>query len=149
MSNDILAGCRVYVVEDNYLLALSVSEFLESAGAEVLGVTGKLAEAQRYVAEHDDRIDAVLLDVNLRSEMSYPLADQLVALDIPFLFTTGYDAAAIDARFGDHPVCSKPFVPATLWEMVTRSAPGTEPRPCSLQRGLDATACTMDRPDHR
>lgn len=119
MGNDILAGCRVYVVEDNYLLALSVSEFLESAGAEVLGVTGKLAEAQRYVAEHDDQIDAVLLDVNLRSEMSYPLADQLVALDIPFLFTTGYDAAAIDARFGDRPVCSKPFVPATLWEMVS------------------------------
>ncbi|MDX3933855.1 response regulator [Stenotrophomonas sp.] len=119
MNDGILSGCRVYVVEDNYLLAMSVSEFLESAGAQVLGITGKLAEAQRYVTEHDGDIDAVVLDVNLRSETSYPLADQLVASKIPFLFTTGYDAASIDARFRDHPVCCKPFVPSALWEMVS------------------------------
>src|SRR5687767_6055212 len=62
MNNGILAGCRVYVVEDNYLLAMSVSDFLESAGAKVLGVTGKLAEAQHFVTEHDGDIDAVVLD---------------------------------------------------------------------------------------
>ncbi|AVJ35284.1 response regulator [Stenotrophomonas sp. MYb57] len=118
MNTGKLAGCRVYVVEDNYLLALTVVEFLECAGAEVLGTTGKLGDAQRFVAENQRSIDAVILDVNLRSETSYPLAEQLVASAIPFVFTTGYDATSIDARFRDHPVCCKPFVPSSLWEMV-------------------------------
>src|SRR5690606_3373937 len=110
---------RIYIVEDNYLLAMSVSELLEEAGAQVVGMAGKLDDAQRFVADNRDGIDAVVLDVNLRSESSYPLAEQLVNENIPFVFTTGYDVASIDPRFRSYPVCCKPFVPDALWEMVS------------------------------
>ena len=39
----------------------------------------------------------------------YPLADTLVAENIPFVFVTGYGADELEARFANVPVLQKPI----------------------------------------
>lgn len=115
-----LSGCRVYIVEDNYLLAVTLSEVLEDAGANVLGVGATLEEAQRFIAAQEAHPDVVVLDINLRNETSYPLADQLVDANIPFVLTTGYGKSTVEARFRGRPICSKPFSPLALCEVIAK-----------------------------
>jgi hypothetical protein len=50
-----------------------------------------------------------VLDVNLRGEMSYPIADMLVAHGVRFVFSTGYSAEALDHAYRAYPRCEKPF----------------------------------------
>jgi DNA-binding response OmpR family regulator len=53
---------------------------------------------------------AAILDINLGSETSLPIADRLHALGIPFLFATGYgEQAQLPAIHADVPVLQKPY----------------------------------------
>src|SRR5262249_61987757 len=88
---------RVLVVEDEYLVAMDMSAYLEAAGAHVVGPASNVSAALEAL-EHTE-LDGAVLDVNLRGEMAYPVADALVARGIPFVFTTGYDAHASPAHF--------------------------------------------------
>jgi hypothetical protein len=64
-------------------------------------------------AVHED-IDAGIIDVNLGGEFVYPVADVLVARDIPFVFVTGYGVESIDSRFAHVPIIKKPVQRADL-----------------------------------
>jgi hypothetical protein len=60
----------------------------------------------------------LLLDVNLRGQLSYPVADALDAKGIPYAFTSGYGAGGIDARFSGATVIGKPIDAAQLTAFV-------------------------------
>jgi two-component SAPR family response regulator len=60
------------------------------------------------VAAVHDEIDAGIIDINLGGEFVYPVAEVLVARNIPFIFVTGYGVESIDARFASVPVIKKP-----------------------------------------
>jgi two-component SAPR family response regulator len=109
-----LAGRRILVVEDEFLVAEYLGEILRSAGAQVLGPLGRVAEALAFVEANKDGMDAVVLDVNLHGQPSFPIADLLVRHGIRFVFTTGYDGAAIDAAYRNYPRCEKPFCAEAL-----------------------------------
>ena len=49
------------------------------------------------------------IDVNLRGEMAFPVAERLEAEKIPFLFATGYGQAGLPERWRQRPVIQKPF----------------------------------------
>ena len=49
------------------------------------------------------------LDVNLRGEMAFPVADLLIQRGVPFIFTTGYDESVIPDRFANILRCEKPI----------------------------------------
>jgi len=104
-----LAGRRILVVEDEFLVAEYLGETLRSAGAHVLGPLGRVAETLAFVEANRDGMDAVVLDVNLHGQPSFPIADLLIRHGIRFVFTTGYDGAAIDAAYRNYPRCEKPF----------------------------------------
>ncbi len=104
-----LRGRRVLVVEDNFLIAGAVCDALEAIGAVSLGPIGQVDEALRFLAASRGGIDFAVLDVDLHGEKSYPIADALVARGLPFVFTTGYSADAVDAAYRDYPRCNKPF----------------------------------------
>jgi len=109
-----LAGRRILVVEDEFLVAEYIVEILRSAGAEVLGPLHALDEALAYFDAYVAGLDAVVLDVNLHGHPSYPIADILTRHGIGFVFTTGYDGSALDAAYRGHPRCEKPFREETL-----------------------------------
>ncbi len=103
-----LAGRRVLVVEDEYFLADDLAHALTATGARIVGPFGELQEAADTVAG-DGSIDAAIIDINLRSEMAFPLARILRARNIPFVFATGYDSSFIDAEFRDIDRWEKPL----------------------------------------
>jgi response regulator RpfG family c-di-GMP phosphodiesterase len=113
MASHQLAGSRVLIVEDEYYLADDVRSVLSDVGAEVLGPVATVSEA-RTLIEADPAIDGVLLDVNLRGEMAFDVADTLHSRGIPFAFVTGYDRAAIPDRFAGTARLQKPVNPQKL-----------------------------------
>ena len=51
-----------------------------------------------------------LLDINLGDRNSYPIADRLAELRIPFLFATGYgEQANLPREHRGRPVVQKPY----------------------------------------
>ena len=109
-----LAGRRILVVEDDYLVAQVLIDLLERAGAEVLGPIGWIDEALAMVADPGLHVDGAILDVNLHGAKSYPIAEALAARSIPCVFTSGYGADALDPSYRDWPRCEKPFNQDTL-----------------------------------
>lgn len=124
MAEQKLQGSRILIVEDEYLLADDLSETLVEAGAEVLGPIASIEDATAFIAG-EAAIDAAVLDVNLRGDMVFPVADALRARGIPFAFATGYDEWALPERFADAPRVEKPFkgfrVAALLGSLVQPS----------------------------
>jgi CheY-like chemotaxis protein len=116
-SGDLL-GIRVLVVEDEFLLGLMAEEELCSVGCEVLGPFTTLSSATEAVRTKE--FDVAILDVNLDGEMVYPLADDLAARRIPFLFLTGYASLSIPTRLRSAPRLAKPLQTATLINAIRR-----------------------------
>ena len=108
MPDDILAGRRVLVVEDEYFLADELDHALRASGATVAGPVSTVEAALALLADFV-LPDLATVDVNLGGEMAYPVADALVAHGVPFLFTTGYDQASLPHRYASAPRMEKPF----------------------------------------
>ncbi|MBR0653914.1 response regulator [Plastoroseomonas arctica] len=115
-----LAGLRILVVEDDFFIAMDMAELLRSHGAEVLGPIGRVDEAVAFVEEHHGGLDAVVLDMNLHGLKTYPVADALIEQGVPFVFTTGYSADAVDLAYREHPRCEKPVNTKALLHALTR-----------------------------
>ncbi len=109
-----LNGKRVLVVEDNYLLALDLVDELEAANAVVVGPCNTLSDASLQVAHSD----LAVLDVNLSGETTFPLADRLQALDVPYVFFTGYEKDVLPVRFAGVDCITKPQSPAIVVELL-------------------------------
>ena len=112
-----LAGVRVFVAEDEFLLALDLCDILARAGAEVLGPARSRAEADTYVASQF-KPDVALLDLNLGGESSSDIALQLKDRGIPVILTTGYDAGDVPADLSAMPVCLKPISGAAVLRTI-------------------------------
>ena len=103
-----LAGRRIFVVEDEYFLADDIGKTFRAMGAEIAGPVGHFEDALKIL--HDGSVlDAAVLDINIRSEMIFPVARELKARGVPFVFTTGYDKVTLGPEFRDVPLLEKPI----------------------------------------
>ncbi|WP_371156546.1 response regulator [Jannaschia sp. 2305UL9-9] len=102
-----LDDLNILIVEDEAIIALDLSMILEERGATVMGPCGTVEEA---VAAVDPSLHVAILDVDLRGQTVFPVADRLRQIGKPFVFHTGrYDTNALRARYGeDTPVLVKP-----------------------------------------
>ena len=91
---------------------------LESVGAVVIGPVGQLEGALDLI-KAEGRIDGAVLDVNLGGQPVFAAA----ARQVPVVFTTGYDASAIPARYSDIPRCEKPLDIGKLTGAIGRLLP--------------------------
>lgn len=108
-----MRNARVLVVEDEFLVAADLEESLTELGYRVLGPFPTVAEALSWLAE--DKPDAAVLDVNIRGEFIFPVAERLAELGVPFVFCTGYaDIGVIPDDLEPLATLSKPCTPATL-----------------------------------
>jgi DNA-binding response OmpR family regulator len=113
-----MAGSRILVVEDEFLLACSLEEDLTGFGFHVVGPFNTLPKALEAARRED--FQAAVLDVNLNGTMVFPLADALVARGVPIVFLTGYGLAAIPERFRRLPRLAKPSDPAMIAKELRR-----------------------------
>lgn len=112
-----LAGVRVLVVEDNYLVAEVINNMLTDVGCIVLGPLPQLAVALDAAAI--ETCDLAVLDINLRGEFVYPVAALLSMRKVPFLFVTGYSGEMISHEYVDRPRIGKPLKFAQLISAVS------------------------------
>jgi CheY-like chemotaxis protein len=80
---------------------------LAELGCEVVGPAARVDQALAMIETED--LDAVLLDLNLNGQMSYPIADALVARGVPFVFATGHAKNRLLEGHQTFPVLQKPF----------------------------------------
>lgn len=116
-----LAGRQVLVVEDEMLVLMGTEGILLDLGCTTVMAAGSVEAALTIIAE--ERIDAVLLDLNLGGDISYPVADALRAKDIPFAFTTGYGDAVLRPVDLSHPLLTKPYSVTELVETLRALLP--------------------------
>jgi CheY-like chemotaxis protein len=109
----------VLIVEDDPLIGLLLQDMLEQAGCRYVGPAGSIAAAMTAI-DNTPSLDGAVLDCNLGSERVWPVADRLVALEIPFVFSTGYGEAGIVPRFRAYPVLAKPYSPTALKNALVR-----------------------------
>jgi CheY-like chemotaxis protein len=124
MANSPLRERRILVVEDEYLIAMSLQDPLESAGSVVLGPVSSVDKAIETI-DSEAHIDAAVLDVNLGGALSYAVADRLIARKIPFVFTSGYEDKRLRNRYAQVKNCPKPYlfraIEEALVEVMSRS----------------------------
>lgn len=112
-----LSGSRILVVEDEYLLAQDLVRALRLEGAEIIGPAATVSAGLALLSENAVT-DGAVIDVNLRGQDVYPVADALLNLGIPFIFATGYDPGNIPSRYDPIPRCEKPVSAARIAELI-------------------------------
>jgi CheY-like chemotaxis protein len=130
-----LASRRILIVEDEYFLADDMARALHKIGAQVVGPVGELNDALELLAR-EDVVDAAVVDVNLRSQMAFPITGELRSRGIPFIFVSGYDRSTLPDEYGDTVLLAKPIDPPAIIN--------------ALGRVLDRKAgdVSRDRPGH-
>lgn len=103
-----LSGRRVLVVEDEYFVADDIARELQAHGADIVGPVPTL-EGAFGLLDREKHLDGAVLDMNLRGEMAFPVADALIARGVPFVFSTGYDKSVVPERYRDVPRWEKPY----------------------------------------
>jgi light-regulated signal transduction histidine kinase (bacteriophytochrome) len=114
----LLKGRNVLLVEDNMIIAMDGEDALRDLGADVTTAAsvGRASEAMAIQS-----IDLAVLDFNLGTETSLPVADLLMERGIPFIFATGYgDGLEVPIRFADVILLKKPYSGATLAQALTQ-----------------------------
>ncbi|MXP63582.1 response regulator [Roseomonas sp. M0104] len=125
MNDTVLRGKRILVVEDDYFIGQDMCGILERAGAVVLGPIGRVGQAARFLRERGRELDGAVLDVDLRGEKSYVLAEMLIRSGQAFIFTTGFGPESIEAAYRTHPWCNKPVSGATLLQALATLLTGS------------------------
>jgi DNA-binding response OmpR family regulator len=103
---------NVLIVEDEWVIAEDHKLTLHDAGYSVVGPCASVSDALAAIDTH--RVDAAFLDVQLSYEKSYPVAERLRELGIPFAFLSGYDDRTLPVSLKRQRVLSKPVEPARL-----------------------------------
>jgi DNA-binding response OmpR family regulator len=102
-----LDGKRVLVIEDDYYLATDQAATIKTAGGTVVACTANPDEAHALMER--EQIDCALVDINLGNGPAFETAQALRDHHIPFIFTTGYDAAVVPNEFRNVVRLEKPF----------------------------------------
>jgi len=117
-----LKGLRVFIVEDEAMIALAIEDILQELGCDVVGHASNLSRAFRTI----DRIafDVATLDINLgRGERVFPFAEELITRGVPFAFLSAYHPIDGGVRFVDVPILAKPIDPGRLTAALLGLAP--------------------------
>ncbi len=106
--HQILKGHDILLVEDSLIIALDAEDIAQRLGAEFVTTAATVHGALDHI---DDRRPTVaMLDINLGDRNSYPIADRLAEMKVPFLFATGYgEQANLPMEHRGRPVVQKPY----------------------------------------
>ena len=109
------------VVEDDFLVSLSVSEAIELAGMEVVATAATAGQAVALC--ETERPDLVTIDLNLCGDLvGIEVAEVLrEQLDVPIIFVTAFNSPEIrEAGDKSSPLCwiEKPFTPRVMAERL-------------------------------
>jgi hypothetical protein len=128
------AARRVLIAEDELLIAVDLAEAFEREGQRSSARSLLSKKPCRFSKKKARSISA--FSISIWGELVYPLADELVQRNIPFMFTTGYDAGAIPSRFEDVIRLEKPATGEAAVESARKAFPAS-----GLAAGSPVSAC--------
>jgi CheY-like chemotaxis protein len=98
----------VLVVEDDPIIAIDFEDTILGFGVKTVRTAGNVVRALELIAEKTP--DFALLDVGLlRGEKTFAIAERLNALEVAYVFITGYGAdVRLPPEFTDKPRLTKP-----------------------------------------
>lgn len=99
--------CSVLIVEDEPLISMMLEDFLESLGHDVAGTAETVQEALAKVEEGG--FDVAIIDVHLKGEHVWPVADRLNERGVPFILATGGHISPPPPEHADATVLAKPY----------------------------------------
>ena len=105
-------GQRMLIVEDMGIVAAEIERLVVELGWVVVRSATTLSEAVQ--AAKNGGFDAALLDINLRGEQVFHVAEMLKARGTPFVFLTGYGKDVLPPEMREYPCLEKPFTRAQL-----------------------------------
>ena len=97
----------VLIIEDEPLIAMMLEDYVDALGHRLGGAADSVPDAIAAVAQGG--IDIAILDVHLRGEACWPVADALADAGVPFLVSTGGHTETPPARHRDAPTLPKPY----------------------------------------
>lgn len=104
----LLAGLRILVLEDEFLIAMDVEQLCLDNGAADVVVARLLTEIDEQ--ELSSRFDAAIVDLMLGGTSTLDFAARLRSADVPFVFASGYsDADELKLSFPDVRLVTKPY----------------------------------------
>ncbi len=113
-----LEDCRVLIVEDDFLLAMSLGKLLEREGCRIIGPTASVDHA--LAALQTERPDAAVIDINVNGETTATVAQQLAGNNVPYVIVTGYGPSELEAEvWRQAPLLQKPVRTAELVRVVS------------------------------
>jgi CheY-like chemotaxis protein len=130
----------ILVVDDESLIAMLLEDMLLDLGCKVVGPAAGVASAMALIEANERRLDGAFLDVNLRGEAVYPVADELQRHCIPFVFVTGYAGQGIDPNYSRISSLPKPF----LFAMISDAVGSFRNRRPSIQRTMGQPALDLN-----
>jgi CheY-like chemotaxis protein len=102
-----LAGARLLIMEDEFLIAMDIEQVCRDHGAQDCVIVRSLAELG---ADPDFGFDAAVVDMKLGGDSTVDFARQLFAREVPFVFSTGYsDLGDVAGKFPGVAVVTKPY----------------------------------------
>jgi CheY-like chemotaxis protein len=114
----------VLIVEDDPIIGLGFEDMILGFGVKTVRTAASVAQALDMI--RDRAPDFALLDVGLVREKSFAVAERLEALQIRFVFVTGYGAdVRLPAAFAARPRLLKPCSTDAL-EAVLKSQFGSK-----------------------
>jgi CheY-like chemotaxis protein len=112
------------IVEDNLIIAMAAEVILLELGARHVGTAATVNQALTSIDR--EKPDFALLDLNLGSENSIPVATRLTELKVPFMFATGYgERAPIPPDLAAAPVVQKPYTREVVEAALARMREAT------------------------
>lgn len=118
-----LEGCRVLVVEDDAMISMMLQDLLVDMGCDVADSASRFQDAASKGEAGD--FDVALLDVNLRGEHTFPIAEAMLQRRKPFVMTTGYATTILPESLRAAPLLQKPYrrqdLEAALWNALHNS----------------------------
>lgn len=108
----------VLVAEDDFIIACDLCDTVREAGFSVEGPHADVASAMR--AFQTNRPDLAILDVHLGNEVVYPLAEKMIAENIPVIFHSGrITPDEVGSRFPGTQTLAKPCPPNQVIDTMT------------------------------
>jgi len=113
-----LAGQRILLVEDEYLVGEDLRYIIEQAGFQVIGPFDTSEAA--LGAMDSGTLDGAVLDVRLHdNSTSVAVARELLLRGLPFLVLTAYERQIVPPEMRKAPYLAKPYLRASLVDMVS------------------------------
>lgn len=118
-SSEELADLKVFVVEDEALVAINLEDMLADLGCAGVVLAMRMEQALEAIDGLD--ADVAILDVNLAGQPVFPVAERLAERGTPIVFATGYGRAGLPSEWQSRPVLQKPYTMGEVAESLRKA----------------------------